>query len=363
MTTTLLTLGDRLKKAIGDEDGKHSSKYTDAINAAARESYPTLFRYLRDLTLVTGNALPNSSFEDWAVTTIPDFHTASTGGCAENTTAAYVRGQRGSSSCKVTASGADDGMVLDSLNYPRLLDLMNTTVTLKCGAYPSAVNDAFLDIITTDSDGADTTESSTTACPVSVFTLLKIEDYAVPDAITRLRVKFRVHSTTENVYFDSARVTGKNVYDYLLPTDFRNGALCSVGLQSSGYSDDICDDLNLKGNFSPVWGWDTYNDGTYKYLHTDKLLTSNRTLELVGYCPLENDLDADAETMSIDEGYVDLLISKAAYCLYRRLRGIPATGDIGRFDYEMRMWDDDYNRKKGSLGMIKPSVQMNVRGL
>jgi hypothetical protein len=339
MTTALSTLKQRLQTMIGDDSGTLAHRYTDAINNASRDLYTLapLFKRLLDDTLIGNNILPPFH---WTSSSTLDFYTEPTGTLAETTTAGYYR--HASGSAKVTADGADDSIVLDSNNYPRLLDLMDTTVNLRCWAMPEDANDAKLDIVTTDADGDDTTESSTTACPAGVFTLLKIEDYDVPDDITRIRINLRTHTDKKYAYFDPPRLTGKTVYQYVLPYDFQNGVVSQVHLQSSSYSDDACDDLHPRYG-TPSFGWLTPTDGDgYKYLDftnaSPKPLSKHR-IQLLGYCPLEDDLDDDDDTISLDNPmHINILLRYAASLIYDMEAGIVSGQSRERYEGESNKW-------------------------
>jgi hypothetical protein len=144
-----------------------------AVNDALRECSNQLFSRIDDRTLVSGNILPNPSFEDWAVTTIPDFYTASgTATVAENTTAGLHR--QGTSSAKLTAGAASDYFYITSNSYERLLDLQGCSVDLKVWCYPEVANDGFIQIYTLQADGTEQTLTSTTACPAGKWTLLEL---------------------------------------------------------------------------------------------------------------------------------------------------------------------------------------------
>ncbi len=320
MTTTLLSLRSQLQTTIGDKNQVYADNYTDALNTAKEQIYPNLFRYIDNTDLVTGNILPPFN---WSTTALLNVYTEPTGTLLKTTDGTYI--WRGSSSAKVTASDDDDSIVLDSNVYPRLLDLMDKTVILKCWVYPEIANDAFIDIVTTDSAGTDTTESSTTACPANAHTLLEIEDYSVPDDIVRIRINLRVHTDTEWAYFDQPRLTGKDVREYLLPSDAQDGVISRVSIQISGYSDDACDDLH-PAYWQEVFDYYTIDDGTYKYLRLPVYSTKTQ-IRLIGYYPLET-LTADTSTISLDGEKLNLLTAYAAYLLFEIENG-SITSDIG----------------------------------
>lgn len=352
MTTTLRVLEDKLQVAIGDERGTYANKYVYAIQNAIREIYPKLHRPVIDTSLITGNILPPFN---WSTTALLDLYTEPTGTLLKNTSSVYYH--NGPTSARITATGADDGIILDSQYFPRLLDLMDNTVSLKCWVISQDNNDAFLDIITTSSAGVDTTKSSTTTCVAGVRTLLEIEDYAIPDDIVRIRVKLRVHSTGRYVYFDPPRLTGKTIDEYVLPTDFQNGDILKVGVQSWGYSDDACDDLQPTF-WEIAYDWSVFSDGTYRYL---KLAGygSGRRIHLTGYCPLEIPT-TDIETISLEGEKVNLLIAYAAYLLYEMEMIMPSATDVSRIERASVYWYGKYQRLLQSHKMRSPNPTMRI---
>jgi len=349
-TFTLTVLMGKLGVTIGDTNGAYIDKYKDALSNTIEEIYPALHRKLDNTELITGNILPpfnwNTDGDEL------DFYTEPTGTLAQTTTAGLFRG--GESSALVTASGADDGIVLDSNAYPRLLDLMDKTVSLKCWVNPEVADDAFLDIITTDSAGSDTTESSTTACPADVFTLLEIEDYAVPDDITRLRVKLRVHTDTEYAYFDPPRLTGKTVYEYLLPYDFQHGEVLQVWLQSSG----DCDDLHPRFD-TLITNFGEITDGGYKYLKLPSL-GANKRIRLIGDCPLES-LDSGTDYITLDDDRrLRLLLVYAGHLVYEMKMGVVASESVGRYQLLSVKWRDKYRELLPHLGMSRTMPYLKI---
>lgn len=351
-TTTLATLQTRLSQKIGDEDQIHGAYYELAINDAIRETYPDVHKPLDDTSLITGNILPPFN---WTSSSALDIYTSPSGTLAKTTTAGYYR--HASGSAKVTASGADDAIVLDSNAFPRLLDIMDKSVSLKCWAIPEDADDAFLDIITTDSDGNDTTKSSTTSCTAGVFTLLEIEDYDVPDDIVRVRIKLRVHTDTKYAYFDPPRLTGKTNYEYLLPYDFQEGTVEEVHIQSSSYSDDACDDLHPRyGN--AVIGHDIIQDGTRKYIFIP-YSSSKRRVRLIGHCPLEA-LSSSTDTISLDDKLVDLLITYAAFRIFERQIGTAASTEVSRYQSRANYWYGKYQGLLRTHAMPRKSQTLKI---
>ena len=355
MTILISTLADRLQSLLGDYEGAYANRYLDSINDACRETYPRLHRKIVNTELITGNILPPFN---WPTTATLDAYTVPTGTLLKTTTAGYIRG--GVTSAKVTASGADDSIVLDSNAYPRLLDLMDKVATLKCWCLAQNASDSFLDIVTTDSAGADTTESSTTTSTAAMYTLIEIEDYDVPDDITRLRVNLRTHTDTKYVYFAQPRLMGSAVYEYMLPDELQNGDVKQVWIQTSGYSDDICDDLHPKFG-EEVFGWTIIDDGTYKYLRMPYLSTGKR-LKLIGCCPLEDDSDATTDTISMDDKYIPTLLYYAAHSVYEKVGGIVSGDSRTKYQEESMRWLWKYEKMGLRMPRIPGQIHWSLDG-
>lgn len=323
-----------------------------AIETARKQIYPDLFRFLDNRDLITGNILPPFN---WSTTALLDVYTEPTGTLLKTTDGDYVRG--GSSSAKVTGSGANDVLSIDSTDYPRLLDLMGNSIDFKCWAYPvDAADDAFLTIQWTTSAGASATVNSTTACPKGQFTLLEIEDQAIPDDIVQIQFRMRVLTTAQNVYFGQPRVTGLDIHEYLLPKDAQDGLVTRVFVQSTGSADDACDDLHPQ--FQEIFDSHTIDDGSYKYLYLPTSL-SERQIRLIGYYPLET-LSAAADTITPDGKEIELLIAYAKYIFYKQRSQPVSSEDRTRYKEEEVDAYRDYVMLK-NLRMITPPMSMKLR--
>jgi hypothetical protein len=333
MSITFLTLKERFQTLIGDSDGTYADKYEDAINNSARELYPALHKPLIDETLITGNSLPNAHFEDWSQTTYPDHWNVSEVTALEETT--ICRG--GVSSAKVTRADSDGYLYCSQTEWIDLLDLMDTQVSFKCWALASTASQAYIEIYTKQADGTEQTETSDAHSGGGEWELLEIEDFELNDDLTDIQFRCKVITTNGSVYFDNARVTGKGLYQLLLPLDFQNGEVSQVWIQTSGYSDDACDDLKL-GNYAEEFGWKIRDDGAYRYLRFPYTPTSKRKIKLIGYCPLENDLSSSTDPMSINDKYTQRLLTYAAYLLYQMQEGEPSSDDISRYERASLKW-------------------------
>ena len=258
----------------------------------------------------------------------------------------------------VNSTAANGYGYIDSDSFPRLLDLRGKTISFKSWAYPSTANDAFLTVAYEDEDGTETTANSITACPANVFTLLEKEGVAVPDDITKIGFRCRVKTSGKNAYFDSARVTGMDLKDYLLPETLQDGEVKQVYIQTDGNSDDICDDLHPR-SWDRVFGYSTYNDGTYEWIRLPSFYSKNRQIGLIGTSPLST-VTNFTDTTQIDGKEVDLLTAYAAFKLFMKEEGVPSSEDTGRYTKNQRKYLDEYNRLKPSLRMIQPRGTMKL---
>lgn len=327
-----------------------------ALQDASREIYPVLHRSLEDRTLITENMLPDNSFELWISSSNPSLYSASANATlTRTTTTGSIRGPLATTSMKVAAGAADQYAYIDSDTFPRLLDLKGTDIDIAVWAKASSTDDAFMDVITTIA-GATTTVSNTAGCTADVFCLLERENIAISSTITKIEFRFRVHKNEEDAYFDSARVNGRNLREYMLLSDFADGEVAQVYIQTAGYSDDICDDLHPR-DWERVYGYTTYNDGTYQWLILPAIYSGKRQIRVVGTAPLSA-ATAYTDTVEIDGREVDLFVNYAAYCLFRNEEGVPSSKDTGRYTSRAYKYLREYERLKPALRMTKPGGTM-----
>ncbi len=332
-----------------------------AINRTIEEIFPALHRRIDDLTLVTGNALPNAHFQDWAITTTPDHYTAPTGSVAATETVAYIRG--GAKSAYLTASGTPDYFYITSNDYPRLLDLMGQTINFYAWAYPvDTADDAAIQIYTLQADLTSQTLTSSTSNPITKWSLLKLESQTLNDNLTEIQFRFRVKTTTKHAYFDDAIVCGMHLYEYLLPESLQNGYVNQVYSQTEGYSDVPAYDIHPR-----QWekeGFRVIDNGSYKYLLLDNLPVSYRRLRMLGVSPLEALRPVSAtidDSISIDaSGRTDLLVAYATYLLYEMAESPISSEDSARFERESAKRYAKYIRLLRKHRMISPSGTLRV---
>lgn len=323
-----------------------------AINRAIEQLYPSLHRKIDDLTLITGNILPDNSFGWWTSNTTLKFYTAVNASLTKNDSPPFTRAERGGLSAKVTASAANGYMVLSSNNYQRLLDLMGRTIDFKCWAAPQVTNDAALVIYTEKADGTVQILTSATPSYANNFSLLELENQVINNDITKIELRFKVATNTKWVYFDDAMLCGMHLFEYLLPYDLQVGHLSQVYIQTEGYSNDIAYDIHPRYYDKEIFS--IIHDGDYRYVQLRNLPVNWRRIRTIGYAPLES-LSADTDTISLEGERLNLIIAQAAYNLYEMEKGIVSSEDKGRYLSELAYWRQRVIELKPTLMMMRPS--------
>ena len=340
------------------EDKKRS------LNIAARKVYPVLFRNEHNQTLITGNILPQSHFDDWLTTATMQFYSnaeaGNSGVLLQTSTAGLYRG--GSYSCKFTAAAADDYFSITSSMYPRLLDLQGASVDMYCWVYPEVANDAEIEIYTLQADGTAQTLTSTTDAPAGYWTLISLKDQELNDDLTYISIRFRAETNAKYVIFDNARLLGRGVIDYMLPTTLQSGRLNWVRKQYTGGNDEQpCDDIGFDDQFTDYFGWQLVWEsiaGTlYKFLRTPEYLTAGYLLEIEGVRPLEDDLSADTDTLTLDTKYEELYLAYAELELYKIMRAKVSADSSVKYDQEIARLNAEMPRLESRLRMMMPASQ------
>jgi hypothetical protein len=305
--------------------------YEKAIQRAIEDTYPSLKRYIEDITLIAGNSLPNSHFEDWASSSYPDYWRVTNATAAADTTAADIRG--GLTSAKVTASAGNGYMSCNSDNWPWLRDLMGEKITVKVWATPQTANDAAIVIYTTQADGTAQTLTSTTACPAGEETLIELNDQQLNDDLTFVEIRLKVTTSGQYVIFDDCRLTGYDRKDHLLPAVFDNGNVDKVYVQVGGDSSFASDDLHPRYWVLEPHAY-VYEDRTTKYIRLPHYYTDSQRIKIMGTAPLES-LTSATDTVTLNEtSFSNKLIAYAQYLLFDMVEGPVSASDKGRFEAE-----------------------------
>ena len=329
------------------------TQYKNAILEAIKRIYPAIHKRLDVQTLVTGNQLPDGSFESWSSTSALTHYTNSgTGTLLKTSTNTYLR--NGVYCAKFTAGAANDYFYITSKTYPGLLDLQGKTVSLYCWAYPEVADDAFIVIYTIQKDGTAQTLTSTTTCEAAYKTKLVLENQTLNDNLDEIQIRFKVTTNAAYTYFDDACLFSGTLEEYLLPDDFIDGHVSQVQVQTSGHLDPICYDLNpfITGNYEEVSNFNVVNSGGYKYIQIPTY-PNKRRIRLIGTGALET-LSADTDTLTIDSEKVPLLIALAKYIFWKRNAMPVSSQATDKVLYTSMDAYGEYLRLLGQLGMNRP---------
>jgi hypothetical protein len=331
----------------------------DAINQAISEVYPSLYKEIDDTSLISGNILPDGSFEDWATSATLTWYTASNTTLEKTTTNGLYRGQYGSTSAKSTASAASGYFYVASNSSP-VFDVNNQTITFRAWAYPQTANDAKLVIYVTKTDGTTVTTTSTTTSTAAQWTLIEIEDYTIPSNTYSIQFRFVTTTNGQYVYWDSARVTGIQNSSYVLPYPLIDGSVSQVYIQtSSSNSENPCDDV-APVNWRPIVSWDVNSDNGIQYIELPSSIPSNYAVRLIGKAPYA-EMDSASDTINLtNPTSIRLLSTYAAYRLYSNASSTASGSDRDKCEQEANRYLNNYYRLAHLKQSQKP-VQLNVR--
>jgi hypothetical protein len=324
-----------------------------AINNASKEVYPDLGEYYEDTSIVTGNWLPNGNFGKFTNSVLPNFYNL------VSATASSSAFGMSSQSVLLTATADGGYMSTDSSQYPRLLQLMNTTVDFKVWAYPNKANDTTINIVTFQADGTTQTLSSTTTTYANKWNLIELKEQKLNDNLTYVFISFRLGTASQNCYLDNAQLFGKPIEKYLLPTSVHNGKIVALYIQNWSHSNEYLDPCDVPNpeSWKRIFNWQYEFDGTNDWLdipnQTERLKIKALTLN-----PLDQ-LTLGTDTVNINGRRVNLLLAYAKYKLYQQQRSVPSSQDVTRFDKFMAESLAEYNRLLPSCRI--PQVLETVR--
>jgi len=328
--------------------------YVNAITEAVKRIYPAIHKQIDNQTLITGNILPDASFESWSSTSALTWYTTSTGTLLKNTTTTYLK--NGTYSTKFTAGAANDYFYISSKTYPRLLDLQGKTVSLYCWAYPQTANDAYIVIYTMKSDGVTAqTLTSSTVCPAGYFTELALENQTLNDDLEEVQIRFKVKTSGQYTYFDDSCLVLDGLQEFLLPDDFIDGHVSQVYVQTDGHLSPIAyDSLPFgKGSYEAIQNFYVVRSGGYKYIQIPDYSFAEARIRLIGFAPLET-LSADTDTVTIDSEKVPLLIALAKYIFWKREAQLLSVQDKSKATDNSNEALFEYRTLLGQLSMSRP---------
>ena len=286
-----------------------SSDFAYHINRGKDMCYPTIPNPIRDTTLIGQNFLPNSHFEHWASSNYPDYYRVSVVTAAKETTT--IRG--GSRSAKVTRVASDGYMYISEAEFPALLDLEDSSLTVYCWAKASSASQSRLQVVTVTQGGTTTTTNGTYHTGGGKFELLSVTA-TIPDSLANIQIQFSANTTAGDVYYDDGYLLTDTAFEYLKPLNcdvIRN--IYSVGEDVLGIgSRSVLNDWEIRGDkivfFSlPPEGERLLVEGTGRF----------------------TDLSADTDTIALNEE-IEAVALGACVSLYNSL--IPIGPDAA--DYQ-----------------------------
>ncbi len=376
-STTIVVLGGNLTVETAGEKAtyelhKHNpTKKKDAINIVSRKMYPRLHREMIDLSVIAGDILPD--FNWWIDSSTHKFWLASNTTLARTSPSASTglsRDQR--FSMKSTTSAGNGYTYINGKIYPRLLDLQDQTISAYVQVNPSTADDVFLDIYTKTIAGVEATESSATTTFAGKYQPIRIEDYKVPDNLEQFELRVRTVTSGQNTYISQPRIVGKRVSDYMIPELFQNGSINWVRMQYSG-GDNFkpADDIGFDALYFDAFGTfpvtQDVNGTSYNFLRVPQYYNNwpstwrrNYHLEISGTIPLEDDLSADTDTMTIDDPYTQLLVLEAVKQTYKMLRGQGSSSTSDAYETEIVRIDFEISRLS-NLRMGMPVSMLRMR--
>lgn len=172
-------------------------------------------------------------------------------------------------------------------------------------------------------------------------------------------LKNAVTETYPNLFLpvdDTSLETTSGTYKYELPSDpdLQNGTVCQVQIRISGEEDDFTDAI-----WSTVYGWEIVDDGTTRYVRLPYNYASEKTIRLIGYCPLET-LASDTP-ISLEGEQLNLLTAYAGYWLYEKEANVASSEDRGRYEEISAKWLGKYYRLLPFKRMTKPRMTLGIR--
>ena len=285
------------------------------INRAVADVYPTLWvPHIDEFSLITNNILPNSAFQDWASSSVPDKWDISVGllVAAKYTTAATQLIREGTSSMKLSG-GNTQYLSCRTWDNRYLNDLSGKTVTFKVWAWYSAASALRIACYT----GSSASYSSYHSGDSNWHLLSKSADF-LADPTTNPQFWIE-HTAVDSFYsyISSARVIGQTVQRYLLPTSFKE--LQQVWIQTAGnvsFSADsglaMCDSIHEGTAFEKLFNWRVEPDGTDKWLIFPYSLPDERRLKLVG-SKYGSSMTALTDTVEFNSPQTNMIAALAAY--------------------------------------------------
>jgi hypothetical protein len=321
-TLTTLAHGGTIATSVTYEVHRlfSASEKRRALIYAARHSFPSLYRVVRDENLTIGNWLRDPGFEwSWTTSALNTYWVASTVTQAKNTTAPYY--SRGSTSLKLsTAAGYS---YQSNTQNPDLMDLAGQSVTFKADVWSDVASDTRLQIY----DGTTTTYSDYHTGDNAKANLSVTATIA--STPSTVRFSYVRAGATSTVYVDNAIVTG--------PT--RNKLYIGdldIALDRPHKLSETDDDINSEP-WSTIRSYEIGNDG-YIYLHEG---TVENRLRIEGM------------------GYLNLIAEAIMYLYIQMISPNYTSGERDKFAQMLQYWEKELEVRKGRFKMKPPPVMID----
>lgn len=321
-----------------------------ALVAACRDSFPYLFKEIRDETHISGNWLKDGSFEIWTASTTPGYWGVSALTATQTSTTRLFK--HGSYSAKLT--GATGNIYQNISTNEDLKKLEGKTVTftvqgksdasdsLRIGIY-DGIND------TLSSHMAQTNGWTADSAPLT-------HTATIDDNPSEVQFYICHDNVSATDYIDDARViSNDNPPIYIGNLGLNRNTAHQVLIESTSYS--VGDSWNIIHNCQ--------YDQTNGYLYLPDNVPPNLGLRILGIGALDflssgASSTAWTATVDVDQPQLDILIKQAILYLYTQM-ALPnlSTGDRKAFQEMISYWQQRLKDSVSRYRMIAPAATRN----
>ncbi len=353
-TLTTLAHSDTIATSIAYEVHRlfSASEKRLALIAAARMSYPAIFKEIQDESLVSGNWLKDGSFEIWTTATNLTYWTESLSTVTRTSTA----GQFKHGSYGAVLSGDAGNLSRTITNDDELMRLAGKSVTFtvqgKCSTASCLRIGIYDGSTTTKSDYIDQNTGWTPDnTPLTVTATIR--DH--PDYVT-----FYIYqdATSATSYVDDARViTSENAALYIGNLGLQRNRPHQVFIEPSNYY--------TGGSWLPIRNW-VMNSAT-GYIQLPDSVPKDRNLRFRGigclnfYTSAYTHADSTlwTATIDIDQPQLDILIAQATLYLYTQM-SMPnfSQGTREKYMEMIGYWKQELADRTAKFRMIAPPAMV-----
>ena len=310
---TIMVVNQAFSTALGAGDTFEHHRFDPvvkrtAINAAIRQLSFTLFRSIRDESLIVDNLLSNSGFETVVSGGVHPSWTAV--GSATITDETTIK-RHGTYSAKIVASGSDEGQE-QVVSTVETKDLIGKPVVAKFWVHATTADWARIRI----DFGSSTFESSSYHTGADEWQVLEINTN-VPSGASQVSMQLDV-ANGGTAYFDAGWMTIDKIYKMTVPTSI------------------------IRGPYRVEQQMDE-SDPNGDYLNLDRPIRGHR-LRVRGMGLLSQP-STDSGTVEIGDEYVDLIAYKAAEILFQMV-----SGDAGNIRHSADYWHEIVHGPRGTRG-------------